>query len=166
MCWLSPCSKDSCPSRKSVPWCKSACSRLALSPEQDAQQYALDPPAQQKLTEILLNVDGGRSNGLLSSDLHTLLVSSEWLLARSLAGLGERLPPGPGLTLPRTLPCRKRTGSRIAPRAFAIAPLLSRRRLQRWRLSGRIRRPIGKWRRSVLLLLFGRWGLAKPWSAL
>jgi len=55
----------------------SSCSRLALSPEQDAQQYALDPPAQQKLTEILLNADGGKSYGLLSSDLHTQIVSSE-----------------------------------------------------------------------------------------
>src|SRR5258708_8967185 len=31
MCWLSPCSKDSCPSRKSVPWCKSAVDLLEIS---------------------------------------------------------------------------------------------------------------------------------------
>src|SRR6266566_973970 len=119
-----------------------------------------------KLTEILLSADGGRSYGVLSSDLHTRLVSSNRLLARSLAGLGERLPPWPGLTGHRTLPCRERTGSRIVPTAFTIAPLLSMRRLQLWRLSGRIRRPIGKWPLSVPLLLLGRWGMAKPWSAL
>src|SRR5258708_39350873 len=31
MCWLSPCSKDLCPSHKSVPWCKSAVDLLEIS---------------------------------------------------------------------------------------------------------------------------------------
>ena len=31
MYWLSPCSKGSCPSRKSVPWCKSAVDLLEVS---------------------------------------------------------------------------------------------------------------------------------------
>src|SRR5256885_16118598 len=53
-----------------------------------------------KLIEMLLSAAGGRNHDLLQSDLYTRILSSERLLACAVAGLGERLSPGPRLLAP------------------------------------------------------------------